>query len=398
MTRGQSIDDYIDEHPECNLHKTEPVPIGGQYVEIVVFSLPFSVQKLLTYNKTNGRIKIWIDDMEKKLGRDLDPTHDDDAKKIQRMVIDQGKQDEEEFNADLKEDGQIRNGICTYEGRVINGNRRMAGLQTLSEENPNRKDFGFLKVARLPENTSEDDIYKIELGIQMSRRVQLDYSAINSLLKFKEGIKRGIGTSELKDSLYGGYSDVEILKKMEQLGLIERYTRWLGDEGNYLPIEEQKITEHFVDANNVLKKAKDAGLSLNQQETIQNILFQLIHDGEPQRSLRDVEKTFSDPEIFDEFYSSGEHSKPGNKEKKAKDKQDAKANDTLTPTRTILDNVRDSIKNKKLEREPEKQLENVRKILRRIDTGSSHLRSTKAKDVFKEVYKLVTGIKNALEK
>ena len=142
-----------------------------------------------------------------------------------------------------------------------------------------------MKVGRLPENTAEDDIYKIELGIQMSRRVQLDYSAINSLLKFKEGIERGIGASEMSDSLYGGYSDVEILKKMEQLSLIERYTRWLGDEGNYLPIEEQKITEHFVDANNVLKKAKDAGLSLNQQETIQNILFQLIHDGEPQRTI-----------------------------------------------------------------------------------------------------------------
>ena len=41
-----------------------------------------------------------------------------------------------------------------------------------------------------------------------------------------------------------------------------------------------------------------------------------------------------------------------------------KTNDTFTPTRVILDNVRDSIKNKKLEREPEKQLENVRKILR----------------------------------
>ena len=86
------------------------------------------------------------------------------------------------------------------------------------------------------------------------------------------------------------------------------------------------------------------------------------------------------------------------KQRKAKDKQDAKENDTFTPTRAILDNVRDSIKNKKLEREPEKQLEMARKILRRIDTESSHLRSTKAKDVFKEVYKLVTGIKNALEK
>ena len=398
MPSGQYIDDYITEHPECKLNKTEPVPIGGKYVDIAVYLLPFSGQKLLTYNKTNGRIKIWIDDMEKNLGRDLDPTHDDDAKKIQRMVIDQGKQDEEEFNADLKEVGQIRNGICTYEGRVINGNRRMAGLQALSEENPNRKDFSFLKVARLPENTSEDDIYKIELGIQMSRRVQLVYSAINSLLKFEEGIERGISAKAMSDSLYGGFSDTEILAKAEQLRLIKRYTRWLGDEGNYLPIEEQKITEHFVVASRIMKAAKDAGYSIKQQETIENILFQLIHDGESERSLKDVTLSFSDPEIFDEMYSAGEYSKPGDKEKKAKVKQDAKSNDTLTPARTILDNVRDSVKNKKLEREPEKQLEKARKILRRIDTENSHLRSNKAKEVFNEIYKLVTGIKNALEK
>ena len=63
-------------------------------------------------------------------------TNVDDAKIIQNLLIEQGKQDETEFNEDLKEFGQIRNAICTYEGRVINGNRRMAGLQTLSEDNP----------------------------------------------------------------------------------------------------------------------------------------------------------------------------------------------------------------------------------------------------------------------
>ena len=397
MSRGQYIDDYIKEHKESKLD-TEPVTLGGKTVEVDVYLLPFHKQKLLTYNKTNGRIKVWTVDMEKKLGRELDPTNVDDAKKIQHMIIQQHKDDEEEFNADLKDYGQNRNGICTHEGRVINGNRRMAALQTLSDKNPNRNDLGFLKVARLPENTSEDDIYKIELGIQMSRHVQLDYSAINSLLKFKEGIDRGIEPLEIADVLYGGYTEAEILKKMEQLQLIESYTGWLGDLGNYLPIEQQKITEHFVDAAYVLRKAKDAGYSVKQRETLQHILFQLIHDGESQRSLRDVEKSFIDPEIFDEMYSAGEYSKPGDKEKKAKVKQDAKANDTFTPARTILDNVRDSYKNLKLSREPEKQLENVRKILRRIDTENTHLRSNKAKDIFNEVYKLVTGIKNALEK
>ena len=82
MTRGENIDDYIDEHHECKLNKTEPVTIAGRTADVPVFLLPFSGQKLLTYNKSNGRIKIWVDDMEKKSGHKLDPTNDDDAKKI----------------------------------------------------------------------------------------------------------------------------------------------------------------------------------------------------------------------------------------------------------------------------------------------------------------------------
>ena len=126
---------------------------------------------------------------------------------------------------------------------------------------PNRKDFGFLKVGRLPENTDEDDIYKIELGIQMSRRVQLDYSATNSLLKFqRRNQARGISFQEMSRSYFmEALQMMSWLQKVQQLSLIESYTAWLGDPGNYLPIEEQKITEHFKDCVDVLKKADDAG-------------------------------------------------------------------------------------------------------------------------------------------
>ena len=140
-----------------------------------------------------------------------------------------------------------------------NGNRRMAGLQKLESEKPGRKDYGFLNVARLPENTTEDDVYKIELGLQMSRRVQLDYSATNALLKFQEGIKHGMEPKEIAQSLFGGFKEKEILEKLQQIKLIESYTRWRGEPGNYFPIEKQKITEHFVDAGDVLKKAVAAG-------------------------------------------------------------------------------------------------------------------------------------------
>ena len=99
--------------------------------------------------KTRVAVQDILDDIEKRTGSKLDMTNVDDAKTVQNLLIKQGKQDEIEFNDDLKEFGQMRNAVCTHEGRVINGNRRMAGLQTLSEDNPNRKDFGFTDTVKM---------------------------------------------------------------------------------------------------------------------------------------------------------------------------------------------------------------------------------------------------------
>ena len=47
MSRAKFIDDYITEHPECKLNKTEPVMLGGKSVDIPVYKLPFHEQPLL---------------------------------------------------------------------------------------------------------------------------------------------------------------------------------------------------------------------------------------------------------------------------------------------------------------------------------------------------------------
>ena len=46
------------------------------------------------------------------------------------------------------------------------------------------------------------------------------------LLKFKEGIEAGLKPTEIAKSLYGAFTEKEILEKLEQLKLIAR--KWRG--------------------------------------------------------------------------------------------------------------------------------------------------------------------------
>ena len=96
---------------------------------------------------------------------------------------------------DLKKVRQKEPGVITTGGYVINGNRRMSILQNLVEQGDS--DFNYLEVARLPSGVSATDIWKIEAGIQLSRRVQLDYGPINNLLKFQQGIEAGLSPKEI---------------------------------------------------------------------------------------------------------------------------------------------------------------------------------------------------------
>ena len=80
MPEDTHVEIYIKEHPESNLHKTEPVQIKGKMVDIPVYLLPFHEQKLLTYNIANGRFEVQYAELVRKEGHELDPRNESDSK------------------------------------------------------------------------------------------------------------------------------------------------------------------------------------------------------------------------------------------------------------------------------------------------------------------------------
>ncbi len=79
--------------------------------------------KYLIYNKYNGRIGSLVKSYEKQ-NRPLNPERPEDAKKIEDFLWDSNKPSNDATEKSLVKEGQKLYGIVTYNGVIIDGNRR----------------------------------------------------------------------------------------------------------------------------------------------------------------------------------------------------------------------------------------------------------------------------------
>src|SRR5207245_2353888 len=151
----------------------------------------------------------------------------EDAKVIQTLLLEQNKKETAELKESLREHGQLEEGIITFDGAVINANRRMAVLSELHQETSDPK-FEFLKVARLPKNVDESDIWRIEAGLQFAKDLRLEYGPVNELLKLREGKSKGLSPKQISHFLMGRYSADDVEGRLRVLDLIDSYLEYVG--------------------------------------------------------------------------------------------------------------------------------------------------------------------------
>ncbi len=185
--QAQEITAHIGLHPNDNIGKW-PIEIDGEKQILPFYRLPI---KLLRYNVNNGRLAMEISEWETNNKRPLDASDLNDAKQIRDLLLSIDGSKSESLKDDLKKNGQMEPGVITFDGIVINGNRRMALLETLDAEEPTWK-WPFLEVVRLPEEIDQTNLWKIEAGLQLSKDKIAEYHPMNELLKIREGIKAGL--------------------------------------------------------------------------------------------------------------------------------------------------------------------------------------------------------------
>ena len=387
---GKKIDDYIQKHPKCKLNKTHAIVLQGERVDLPVYRLPLG---FLFYNIRNGRFAAEYIDLKKKEGRELNAEDPADAKKIQDLLLQLDPKQTLILENDLKKVRQKEPGVITVGGYVINGNRRMSVLQNLVEQGDSN--FDYLEVARLPGGVGAKDIWKLEAGIQLSRRVQLDYGPINNLLKFKEGLEAGLKPLEIAKSLYGDFTEKEILENLEQLKYISEYLVFIGHSKQFN--KAKGVHEHFIDLRNIINRAKKEGASPDDVLSLKKIAFQLIFDGVPQRELRKIKDILVNKKIKDNFWAALEYSKPEQAGTKAANKQKAENNDEFTAARTIFINCLDSVKAASEAQQPFKLLSRALTNLENIDESEPTLKNSDSIRLIGYIDEIVRKLKKLTE-
>ena len=383
---AELIDKYIQNNSNSLIPKTLTVVLQGRRTDLKSYRLPLD---LTFYNINNGRFASEYIDLKRKENRDLDPHNPEDSKKIQTLLYDLVPKDTLILEKDLQQYGQKDPGIITHDGYVINGNRRRSVLEELVSRG--QSDFNYIEVARLPPTASSQDIWKIEGGIQLSKNLQLDYGAINELLKFQDGIQAGISPIEIANSLYGGFKEKDILLKLEQLKLIQEYLRFIGEIGIFSRVK--KLAEHFIDLRNILSGFKTHGATPDEIVAAKHIGFQLIHDGVTERELRKIKDILAAEKVKKEFWQAMEYSKPEEKGKKLSKKIMAQQNDEFTKTRTIFNNCLDSTKALSESEQPEKLLRRALTNLESIDGDSKLLKKSDIQSLLSEIEQIISKLK-----
>lgn len=199
----------------------------------------------LVYNKYNGRIASMVKSHESQSGP-LNAEDPDHKQIIERFLWNSKEQRNRNTLKDLRENGQLKYGIVTRDGIIIDGNRRACLLNRIAEEDHSRPAY-FLAVIlddKLDQNPRE--IMRLETTYQMGEDEKLDYNAIEKYLKCKD-LKEAYTFNEKEIAKMMGETEGRIEEWLSIMKLMDEYLAFLKYDGIYTRLDDTEGI--FVDIN-----------------------------------------------------------------------------------------------------------------------------------------------------
>jgi len=392
--KAREIDAYLESHPDARVGRWN-IEIGGRKRVLDYYSFPTD---LLCYNANNGRLGIDRRQWEEDNGRALDGRLAGDATIIHEMLLNLDPDKTAVLTKDLHQKGQMEPGVITHDGVVINGNRRMAVLELLHRDEPSGK-WKVLEAVRLPAEIGEQDLWKIEAGLQLSKDKVAEYHPVNELLKIKEGIDRRLSPEEVAAAMYAWKAD-EIKVALERLALIDRFLEFFGQPGNYGVIKTFGLHEYFIDIQKYVigpRRHRGKLTGRDKQQRLQ-YTFALIRAGILMQSsgkrrrkgfthwdIRNLDKVFSDAHSKAAFVEHLEETK------------DMRS----VPEEAVVEDLRDAVEILRMREErdqPVRLIEKAINALESIDRESEHFYDERVEQAIERLLELAQGIQQQVAK
>lgn len=266
-TRSDCLEKLVDEQMKKHDHHTFKVKWRGEDIHPPIIKVD---KHFLRYRLQSGRTKrkqIEYVEMHLNLERDLfeDP-ESEIAQKAQHEIL-LGMIDEAGLKKDLYGEGQQQPAIITYDGYVLNGNRRLAAIR----ENDK---IQFMDCVVLPKSANPKDLYELEIDLQMAKETKADYNWVDELLHLREGLEnQQIRESEKVLAKKMKISPQQLKNKLDMLRLVDLYLKWLGKQGKYF-IFGEKDEQVFIELEKFSRKLKNP----EEQKIAREIVFGILQN------------------------------------------------------------------------------------------------------------------------
>jgi hypothetical protein len=158
--------------------------------------------------------------------------------------------------------------IITYDGYLVNGNRRTSALKSLDER--------YIECVVLPEDTTPKDIYFLEQQLQISEDFREEYHWINELRNIRKGLedtRLNFTEKELANNLRLDLKDLRV--KLKMLDLVDAFLIWKNIKGQYDYSKLDDAEEVFRQLEKAIKKYNR---DIVKQKSLQNAIFILIEE------------------------------------------------------------------------------------------------------------------------
>ena len=302
--RKQKIQEIISGNPVTTIR----IKYAGETQDFNVYDFPF---ECLRFNPYNGRIGSMASEFFIENKRELNLENNQDQIFIRNSIWNIDVKQNEKTKDSLEFDKQLKPGVITLDGIIIDGNRRANLILKINEKNNNLERKFRAAVLTHDYNTDRKQIELLETSIQIGEEEKVKYETIEFYLKVKSMRNAGIDVSHIAKAW--NVTPTKINERIEVLNLMEQYLVHIENDSRYRLLENTE--DLFLKLNSILKtygahKGNNPDWKPTRTEIIEfkEAMFDFIRFVYNQENSEDSANKFDAKKIRDLFLTDGNKS------------------------------------------------------------------------------------------
>jgi hypothetical protein len=287
-SRVAFLRDRVRVASEARGRTTFSVPFRQKQLPLVVIEVPIGFP---LYNVTSGRThraqSAYVD--RHALPADFfDASEDPDVQRAQHEILLE-LVDERNLAQDLMARTQRNPIVLTYDGFIVDGNRRVAALKR-------EGNVEYVNAVVLPEDATVAEVYETEVEFQMAAETKAPYNWIDEALHVRLGVERLYEKKRPEEALgtvaqHMNMADDDVKFILDRLSLVDLYLAWLGQPNKYhlIPTERGGAAEQaFRDLAERVRQQQFQRMPRQQQRAIREACFAAIASGGGYKDVRRI--------------------------------------------------------------------------------------------------------------